>query len=73
MCNFNETMITKKQLALMYFPDTADPRIAVNHLGAWIKRCRGLTEKLLALGYRKSQKHFTPKQLQAIYDHLGEP
>ena len=35
---------TKSELALRYFPTTADPHVAVNHLMAWIDRCRPLAE-----------------------------
>ncbi len=34
----------KSELALRYFPTTADPHVAVNHLMAWIDRCRTLAE-----------------------------
>ena len=63
---------TKKELALMYFPKS-NPRTAVNHLMAWIHQCDPLWEELLAMGYHKLSKAFTPKQVKAIIDYLGEP
>ena len=63
---------SKKELALMYFPDS-DPRTAVKHLMAWLNRCTQLSEQLQAMGYRKSHKTFTPRQIVAIIDFLGEP
>ena len=63
---------TKKELALMYFPESY-PRTAVNHLMAWIRRCDPLWEKLLKMGYCKTSKAFSPKQVKAIVEYLGEP
>ncbi|MGM9673984.1 MAG: DUF4248 domain-containing protein [Bacteroidaceae bacterium] len=63
---------TKKELALMYFPDSS-PRTAVNHLMAWIRRCRPLLERLEASGYEKTAKGFTPRQTGTIVEYLGEP
>ena len=60
---------TKKELALMYFPESY-PRTAVNHLMAWIHLCTPLWNELLDMGYRKT---FSPKQVKAIVEYLGEP
>ena len=37
MEDFKIRMYTKKELALMYFPESM-PRTAVNHLMVWIRR-----------------------------------
>lgn len=63
---------TKKELALMYFPESM-PRTAVNHLMVWIRRCDPLWEELMKMGYSKTSKSFSPKQVKAIIDYLGEP
>ena len=63
---------TKKELALQYFPDSM-PRTAVNHLMSWIRRCRPLWTELQATGYTTTSKSFTPRQVRAIVEHLGEP
>lgn len=63
---------TKKELALMYFPDSS-PRTAVNHLMAWIRRCSRLWDELSKMGYNRNSKAFTPRQVRAIVEHLGEP
>lgn len=63
---------TKKELALMYFPDSM-PRTAVSHLMAWITRCPQLMTQLQASGYQTLNKGFTPRQVKAIVEHLGEP
>ena len=70
--DFKIRTYTKKELALMYFPES-NPRTAVNHLMAWIQRCTPLWNELLAMGYHKLSKAFTPKQVKAIIDYLGEP
>lgn len=56
----------------MYFPESM-PRTAVNHLMAWINRCTQLLEQLQATGYQPTCKAFTPRQVKAIVEHLGEP
>ena len=63
---------TKKELALMYFPESY-PRTAVNHLMAWIHLCAPLWNELLDMGYRKTSKVFSPKQVKAIVEYLGDP
>lgn len=54
---------TKKELALMYFPQS-NPRTAVNHLMVWIRRCTPLWDELLQTGYKTTSKEFTPKQVR---------
>ena len=63
---------SKKELALMYFPDSS-PRTAVQHMMSWIRRCTQLWEQLQATGYESTCKTFTPRQVRAIIEQLGEP
>ena len=63
---------SKKELALLYFPDS-QPRTAVNHLMAWIRRCTQLWQQLLSMGYITTSKAFTPREVRAIVEQLGEP
>jgi hypothetical protein len=63
---------SKKELALMYFPDS-QPRTAVNHLMAWIRRCTSLWQQLQDMGYQTTCKAFTPREVRAIVNQLGEP
>lgn len=70
--DFKIRAYTKKELALMYFPDSM-PRPAVRHLMAWIRRCTPLRDALLAMNHKKMSKSFTPKEVKLIVDMLGEP
>ncbi|MCR5037783.1 MAG: DUF4248 domain-containing protein [Bacteroidales bacterium] len=72
MTDFIIRAYTKKELALLYFPDSM-PRTAVNHLMSWIRNCKQLWQQLQATGYCATSKAFTPRQVKAIVDQLGEP
>ena len=72
MIPFSIRSYTKKELSLMYFPDSI-PNTAVKHLMGWIKRCPPLMGELQAMGYHTSNKTFTPRQVKAIVEQLGEP
>ena len=63
----------KSELALLYFPTAQSAHTAVNHLMSWIRRYKGLLQALEAMGYRKSAKCFTPKEVAEIVRCLGEP
>ena len=63
---------SKKELALMYFPESS-PRCAVKHLNAWIKQCKQLWDELQQMGYESKSKNFTPRQVSAIVYYLGSP
>ena len=70
--DFQVRAYTKKELALMYFPNSL-PRTAAKHLIAWIQRCTPLWNKLQKAGYQKMSKSFTPNQVKDIVYYLGEP
>ena len=72
MDNFTIRAYSKKELALLYFPDST-PRVAVNHLMALIRRNDMLSDELLSTGYKTTNKVFTPRQVQAIVDWIGAP
>lgn len=63
----------KSELAMLYFPQSATPHTAVNHLMAWINRSVRLKGLLQEAGYMKTSKYFTPRQVAVIVEHLGEP
>lgn len=50
MDNFKIRPYTKKELALLYFPDSK-PHTAVNHLMAWINNADDLLIELEMAGY----------------------
>lgn len=70
---FKTRSYAKKELAYIYFPDAKDPHVAVNHLISWIKRCKPLYKELEEMGYIKTSKYFSPREVKAIVKHLGEP
>ena len=67
-------MYTKFQLAAQYFPESMDnAKVAVRRLIRWMDSCHGLIPALLKAGYHRNQKHFTMRQVEIVYDYLGEP
>ena len=72
MDTFKIKSYSKKELALLFFPDST-PRVAVNHLMALIRRNDMLSDELLSTGYKTTNKVFTPRQVQAIVDWIGAP
>ena len=73
MMEFKVKAYGKSELAMLYFPDAGSSHTAVNHLMSWIHRNPELSEGLMKMGYRKSDKFFTPKQVAVIAEYLGEP
>ena len=70
--NFAIRAYTKKELSLLYFPDST-PHTAVCHLMSWIRRYTWLWDQLLEMGYKTTSKAFTPRQVRAIVEELGVP
>ena len=60
------------EFALLYFQESA-PETAYKRMWGWIRTSRGLKEKLVAAGWVKGQKLYTPKQVACLVEHLGEP
>lgn len=60
------------EFAQLYFPGQT-PVIAYKCMWEWIRTSRGLKAKLEAAGWVKFQKLYTPKQVNVLVDHLGEP
>lgn len=63
---------TKSELGLLYFP-TSVPTTACKHIMSWIKNCTPLYLKLCEQGYQTKQKYMTPRQVELIFNYLGEP
>lgn len=73
MTDFAIRSYSKKELALCYFPSSENPHTAVNHLMSWVNRCAPLRRALEELGYEKTSKWFSPRQVRLIVEFLGEP
>ena len=63
---------TKKELALAYAPELS-VQGARNRLHQWLHFNKQLMSDLYAANYQDSQRVFTSRQVQIIFDHLGEP
>ena len=66
MTEFKVRAYGKSELAWLYFPTANSAHTAVNHLMAWVRRNPDLVNGLHKLGYRKSAKFFTPKEIALI-------
>ena len=64
--------LTKSELATMYFPIGSTSN-ALRRLNRYINHAHGLLPALLATGYRVNDRHFTRRQVQLIFEYLGEP
>lgn len=62
----------RTELAMLYSPDIA-PESAWKKLRKWIDHFPGLTKMLSDLGYTGTERSFTPSQVAAIVEALGEP
>jgi len=66
------TTYSMKELSVMYFPHSSI-RSAGVQLKRWFVYNRKLMAALQETGYVNGQKLLTPKQVQLIFEHLGEP
>ena len=64
--------LTKSELATMYFPIGSTSN-ALRRLNRYIHHAHGLMPALLATGYRVNDRHFNRRQVQLIFEYLGEP
>lgn len=62
----------RMELAQLYCPDIT-PESAWKKLKTWIELSPGLADRLRALGYDGHTRSFTPAQVRAIVDGIGEP
>jgi hypothetical protein len=69
---FKMRCYSKSELATLYFPVLQAPS-AVRKLMRWIRRCIGLMEKLLAVGYQAENRTFSSAEVRLIVGYLGEP
>jgi len=62
----------KGELAGMYMPK-ATVAVARAYLISWIKNNEQLKKELEEAGYTSRAKLLTPKQIEIIFNYLGEP
>lgn len=62
----------RTELARLYFPGI-EAESAWRRLRSWIARCAPLRADLARLGYDPHRRTFTPAEVAAITDKLGEP
>jgi len=62
----------RTELAQRYCP-TLSASAAWRKLKDWIALAPGLNQRLADLGYRPDRRTFTPLQVRAIIEALGEP
>jgi len=60
------------ELAMLYFPNSTK-KSASTQLGNWIRLNILLKEKLKETGFVSGKKILTPKQVELIIMHIGEP
>lgn len=64
--------MSKSELAMRYFEDTPI-ELATQYLAREIRNTKGLLEALEAVGYKRTSRRLSPKQIDVIYQYLGEP
>lgn len=64
---------SKRELAKLFFPDTANAETAVANLRNLIQRNREVIDELLAAGFRPHSRVFTPRQVRILIHYFGEP
>ena len=62
----------RTELARLYFPGI-EAESAWRRLRSWMARCAPLCADLARLGYDPRRRTFTPAEVAAIADRLGEP
>lgn len=61
-----------KEIAGIYFPNST-PRSANTQIKRWFMYNKALMKALSDAGYVNGQRVFTPKQVQLVFEYLGEP
>ena len=71
MSGFKTHAYGLQELAMLYFPNST-PQSASNQLKKWMNKEK-LLAKLIDAGYGAGQKILTPRQVELIVGHVGEP
>ena len=64
--------LTKSELAQLYFPG-APRSSALRLLHKYITSAHGLLPALECVGYQRASRRLTRRQVQLIFEYLGEP
>ena len=64
--------MSKSQIAELYAPE-ASLKASLRRLQRWIERNDELNVALKETGYQSSQRIFTKRQVEIIFEYLGEP
>ena len=62
----------KGELAMCYIRNVAQ-QSAVNLFNEWIRTAPGLEQRLLEIGMSRTDRNYTPAQVQTIVNVFGEP
>lgn len=63
---------SKMEIAALYFGDIT-PKSASRRLGQVMNNDDELMKDLYVTGYKLSQRYFTPRQVELLVIHLGDP
>ncbi|GEM_PF-2900565 len=63
---------TKSELAKLYFPYLAESS-ALKQFNIWVWRDKELAGLLRSRGLTPLTRRYTPRQIEIIFDYLGEP
>ena len=64
---------SKRELAMMYFPETENEETAVKNFRRLLLSHRKLLADLYDICYVTRSKRFTSRQVELIFHYLGEP
>lgn len=70
--DFRTRSYGKGELASMYITGVTQ-QSAVNRFNQWIRKVPNLEKKLQELGAKNRDRSYTPAQVQAIIEAIGEP
>lgn len=62
----------KTELARLYLGRFSD-RVALRRFNEWLQRSPQLWQALKQMGVDHSTRYYTPRQVEVIVEHLGEP
>jgi len=63
----------KNELALLYFPQASEPKVALNHLRSWINGCPELVEELKRVKLLRTRNEYNEEEVRLILHYIGQP